>query len=520
MQKLPVGIQTFSEIREEGYVYVDKTKYIHEITTRGKPYFLSRPRRFGKSLLISTLKELFEGNKKLFKDLYIYDKWDWNKKYPVIKIDFGSMDYENSDELKDSLFDFLDETSEKFEIELKRRNLSQRFGELIKKINKKFKEKVVILIDEYDKPIIDHIANFKIADDNRKTLNNFYQSLKANDEFIKFIFITGISKFSSTSIFSGLNNPKDITLSKNYTKICGYTHKELEDYFKEHIENLANEESLSYEETIAKIEYWYDGYTWDGKNKVYNPFSTLLLFDEREFSNYWFSSGTPTFLIETLKKENTLKPIIEPIFATKSNLDTFKIEDIHPTTLLFQTGYLTIKEKNKKHGSIEYILDIPNYEVRESLINELIITYTNLSENHLKELKNKTYTSILNKDSKEFIEVLESIYHRLSYPLKGDDEKYYHGIFLVALYLLGIDSQGEVTTYSGRADTIFKIKDKTIITEIKYSSTKSTKTIIKEAFKQIKEKKYYTRYKNENPIYLALAFSKNDIDCEFKEKLE
>ncbi|MDR3063463.1 MAG: ATP-binding protein [Methanobrevibacter sp.] len=520
MQKLPIGTQSFSILRNENYLYVDKTPEIHKMINNGRVYFLSRPRRFGKSLLVSTLEELFSANKELFKDLYIYDKWDWEKKYPVIKIDFGSMDYETSEELKDSLFDFLDDTSEKFEIELKRRTLPQRFGEIIKKINKKFKEKVVILIDEYDKPIIDHITNLEIADDNRKTLNNFYQSLKANDEFLKFIFITGISKFSSTSIFSGLNNPNDITLDKDYTKICGYTHKELEEYFKDHIENLANEESLNYKETLGKIEHWYDGYSWDGKTKVYNPFSTLLLFNKREFSNYWFSSGTPTFLMETLKKENNLQPIIEPIVATKNDLDTFKIENIHPTTLLFQTGYLTIKEKSKKYGAIEYILNIPNYEVRESLINEVILAYTNLSNGHLKELKNKTYISILNKDSKGFIEVLENIYHRLSYPLKGDDEKYYHGIFLVALYLLGIDSQGEVTTYSGRADTVFKIKDKTIITEIKYSSTKHTKTIINEAFKQIKEKKYYTRYKNENPIYLALAFSKNDIDCEFKEKLE
>ncbi|KZX12246.1 ATP-binding protein [Methanobrevibacter curvatus] len=463
MQKLPIGTQSFSILRNENYLYVDKTPQIHKMINNGRVYFLSRPRRFGKSLLVSTLEELFSANKELFKDLYIYDKWDWNKKYPVIKIDFGSMDYENSDELKVSLFDFLDETSEKFEIELKRRNLAQRFGELIKKINKKLKEKVVILIDEYDKPIIDHITNFKIADENRKALNNFYQSLKANDEFLKFIFITGISKFSSTSIFSGLNNPNDITLDKDYTKICGYTHKELEECFKDHIENLANEESLNYKETLGKIEHWYDGYSWDGKTKVYNPFSTLFLFNKREFSNYWFSSGTPTFLMETLKKENNLQPIIEPIVATKNDLDTFKIENIHPTTLLFQTGYLTIKEKSKKYGATEYILDIPNYEVRESLINEIILAYTNLSNGHLKELKNKTYTSILNKDSKKFIEVLENIYHRLSYPLKGDDEKYYHGIFLAALYLLGIDSQGEVTTYSGRADTVFKIKDKTII---------------------------------------------------------
>ncbi|MDR3063139.1 MAG: AAA family ATPase, partial [Methanobrevibacter sp.] len=190
---------------------------------------------------------------------------------------------------------------------------------IIEKINKKFNQKVVILIDEYDKPIIDHITNLEIGDGNRKTLNNFYQSLKANDKFLKFVFITGISKFSSTSIFSGLNNLDDITLDKDYATICGYTHSELEDYFKEHIENLANEESLSYKETLDKIEYFYDGYTWDGKTKVYNPFSILLLFNKRKFSNYWFSSGTPTFLIELLKKENNLQPIIEPIPAIEDD---------------------------------------------------------------------------------------------------------------------------------------------------------------------------------------------------------
>ncbi|KZX10703.1 putative AAA-ATPase [Methanobrevibacter curvatus] len=325
------------------------------------------------------------------------------------------MAYKNSDQLNDSLFDFLNKTSKKFKIELISKTLPQKFGELIENINEKFKQKVVILIDEYDKPIIDHITNFEIADDNRKTLNNFFQSLKANDEFLKFIFITGISKFSSTSIFSGLNNINDITLHKNYNTICGYTHKELEEYFKEHIENLGKEKSINYNETLEKIESWYDGYSWDGKSKVYNPFSTLLLFDEGKFSNYWFKSGTPTFLVEILKKENNLKPIIEPILATENDLDTFEIENIDPTTLLFQTGYLTIKEKKLNQDNIEYILDIPNYEVRDSLISRLLMTYTNLSDGHLKELKNKTYISILNKDKKEFLEVLENIYHRLSY---------------------------------------------------------------------------------------------------------
>ncbi|MDR3063088.1 MAG: AAA family ATPase, partial [Methanobrevibacter sp.] len=411
MQKLPVGRQDFAIIRENDYLYVDKTKYIYEMIKSGDINFLSRPRRFGKSLLVSTLEALFSAKRELFKDLYIYDKWDWDKKYPVLKIDFGSMAYKNSDQLEDSLFDFLNKTSKKFKIELISKTLPQRFGELIENINEKFKQKVVILIDEYDKPIIDHITNFEIADDNRKTLNNFYQSLKANDEFLKFIFITGISKFSSTSIFSGLNNPTDLTLNENYGEICGYTHRELEEYFKEHIENLAIKESLNYKETVNKIEHFYDGYSWDGKTKVYNPFSTLQLFNNRKFSNYWFSSGTPTFLIEILKKENNLEPIIEPIPATEDDLDTFEIDDIHPITLLFQTGYLTIKEINNNHGSMEYILDIPNYEVRESLIRRLVKAYTNLSTRNLKKLKNKTSTSILNKDSKEFIDVLESIYH-------------------------------------------------------------------------------------------------------------
>ncbi|KZX12799.1 ATP-binding protein [Methanobrevibacter curvatus] len=520
MQKLPIGIQTFSKIREKNYLYVDKTEDISNLIENGEIYFLSRPRRFGKSLLVSTLKELFSGNKDLFEGLYIYNKWNWDKKYPVIILDFGKLSYKNPELLESSLNKFIDRLARKYSISLISTELPDKFGELIEEIYESLKQEIVILIDEYDKPIIDNITNLEIAEDNRKILNRFYQVLKASDEFLKFVFITGISKFSSTSIFSGLNNPIDLTLNNNYSTICGYSHTELELYFKEHIKRLGEKESLNYKETLNKIELWYDGYSWDGKNKVYNPFSTLQLFFKREFSNYWFKSGTPTFLMELLKKENNLKPIIEPILATENDLDTFEIENIDPTTLLFQTGYLTIKEKNLKYGDIEYILDIPNYEVRDSLISRIVMAYTNLSDGHLKKLKNKIYISILNKDSKGFLEVLENIYHRLSYPIKGDDEKYYHGIFLVALYLLGIDSQGEVTTYSGRADTIFKIKDKTIITEIKYSSTKSTKTIIKEAFKQIKEKKYYTRYKDENPTYLALAFSKDDIDCEFKERLE
>jgi hypothetical protein len=519
LKKLPVGIQSFREIRENNYIYVDKTQHILNMIERGKVYFLSRPRRFGKSLIVSTLEELFKGSDYLFENLYIYDKWNWDEEYPVIVLDLSDINYNSSEELKFSLEAFVEELAEEYSIKLKQIAYSSKFSELIRKISKSLDKKVVVLIDEYDKPIIDNITDLKIAEANRRILHDFHQVLKTNDKYLKFVFLTGVSKFSGTSIFSGLNNPDNITLDEDYWSICGYTHIELEKYFNEYIKILSDKESSTYDKTLEKINFWYDGYSWDGINKVYNPFSTLLLFKKRKFSNHWFKTGTPTFLMDLLEKENNLTPILEPIIAVEDDLDAFDIENIAPITLLFQTGYLTIKKEKSTYYGTEYILDIPNFEVKKSLVSNLLSAYTGIMSGHLKELRDKTYECIFNKDPKGLTEVLEEIYHQISYRIKKKNEGYYHSIFLVILYLFGIEQQGEVSTLTGSIDVMFKFKGQIIITEAKYSSKKSLDTLLNEAFTQIKNKKYYNKYRSKNPIFLALTFTNEDIACEFRETL-
>jgi hypothetical protein len=327
MQKLPIGRQDFKLIRENNYLYVDKTKYIHKLIENGDIYFLSRPRRFGKSLLLSTIAELFKGNEKLFKELYIHNKWKWKETYIVIYIDLSNGEFKTVKESEKSLTDIINRNMKELEVPVYSKTLNGKFTDLIFETYKTTGKRVVVLIDEYDKAIIDNITDINIADKNRRILHDFYQIIKSNDQYIKFVFITGVSKFAQVSIFSGLNSPDDITFDKDYGGICGYTHEELEDYFKDYIEELAVEESLNYEEILQKINFWYDGYSWDGKIKLYNPFSTLLLFKKREFSNYWFKTGTPTFLMEILKKENNLTPILQPIIAIESDLDAFDIEN-------------------------------------------------------------------------------------------------------------------------------------------------------------------------------------------------
>ncbi|MDR3243986.1 MAG: AAA family ATPase, partial [Elusimicrobiota bacterium] len=292
MQKLPIGTQAFSILRENNLLYVDKTRHIFNMIDNGRVYFLSRPRRFGKSLLVSTLDELFKGNKDLFKGLFIYDKWNWEIKYPVLKLDFGARSYDTDEDLKKSLTYFVNSRAEQFNITLEAPMLSDRVEELFIKLNDKTGQKVVVLIDEYDKAITDFLSEPAKANANRKQLHNFYQVLKAADKHIQFIFLTGISKFSGVSVFSALNNPRDITRSKDFAAICGYTQSELETNFADYIDTTAKELDQSKNELLDDIRYWYNGYTWDGKTRVYNPFSTLSFFKHREFANYWIKTGT------------------------------------------------------------------------------------------------------------------------------------------------------------------------------------------------------------------------------------
>jgi hypothetical protein len=341
MKSLPIGIQSFKELRNRGCVYVDKTRHILNLINHGKYFFLSRPRRFGKSLLLSTIEEVFLGNRELFDDLYIYDKIKWES-YPVLRLDFGRRGYATPNELLLSLNKYIDDEASRIGITLPDATLPDRFAELIICTRKKYDRQVVVLIDEYDKPIIDHLDQLSVADENRKILRSFYQVLKATDEHLKFVFLTGVSKFSKVSVFSGLNNLNDISVHNRYAAICGYTQEELETNFTEHLSELMQAKRMDREAVLSRIKSHYNGYSWDGETLVYNPFSTLLLFDKKVFNNYWFATGTPTFLIKMLK-DTDMAPVLKPVTLTASGFDSFEPGAIKIVPLLFQTGYLTIK---------------------------------------------------------------------------------------------------------------------------------------------------------------------------------
>jgi hypothetical protein len=301
MKNLPIGIQTFSKIIKGNYLYVDKTQQIAELIESGEYLFLSRPRRFGKSLLISTLSEIFSGNKELFQGLYIYDKIEWQS-YPVILIDFNKISYTNDKIFEASLLSFLDKIAAKYDIELSNTFIKDKFGELIEKISEKTQQKVVVLIDEYDKPIVEHIDDIEKATKNREIMRDFFGILKSSDPFLRFVFLTGVSKFSRVSIFSELNNVRDITFSRQFATLCGYTQKELENNFDSYIQDLGSVLEIKKPVLLTKIKTWYNGYSWNAIDKMYNPFSILNLFMDQRFSNYWFATGTPTFLMKLIKK--------------------------------------------------------------------------------------------------------------------------------------------------------------------------------------------------------------------------
>lgn len=296
MKDLPISLETFSTLRENDYLYIDKTEHIYKLAKPGKRYFLSRPRRFGKSLLLNTIEELYKGNKELFKDLYIYDKWDWSKTQPIIKLNFGKRSYGDSNELKTSLNKFLEETAINFNIELMDCDLlADKFGELIEKIHKKFEKELVILIDEYDQPIIKNMAYPEKLEDIQSVLHDFYSVFKASDEHIELLFVTGVSKFSGTSLFSGFNNPDDLTLDYNYNLICGISQDELERDFSEYIEETAKFLRLSKNNLLEELKNWYNGYSWDGKETVYNPNSLLKFFKKKNLITTGLQQELPHF---------------------------------------------------------------------------------------------------------------------------------------------------------------------------------------------------------------------------------
>lgn len=485
LKKLPIGIQDFRELRERSYIYVDKTDVLHKLITQGKYYFISRPRRFGKSLMISTLAEIYEGSRELFEGLYIYDLIEW-KKRPVIRIDFTSGSFKDST-LSNLISNMIDKHAGKYGVTLAGDDNRGRFGELIEKLHLKTGEKVALLIDEYDKPITDFLENIEKAVENRDILRDFYGVIKPMDPHLEFVILTGVSKFSKVSIFSELNNLYDITTHNDYGTIIGMTKEEIDESFKDYKKVASTALSISVEELDRQMEFWYDGYSWNNKERVYNPFSTLSFFGGREFKNYWFATGTPTFLVNFIRNRGLKASDIEKTVVDAIFFDKFEIENLDIISLMFQTGYLTIKDKNE-YG--EFILGYPNEEVRLSMTRNLLEGYTFEVDSSVKMILNNLRESLKDNDMKTFQININTLFASIPHQIFIEKrEAYYHSIIYLVLRILGVYIDCEVSTAQGRIDAVVKTEKFIYIMEYKMLPATSS-----DALNQIKEKAYHKPY--------------------------
>jgi len=365
VKKLPLGIQNFREIIEGGYVYADKTQYIYDLLNGAKYYFLSRPRRFGKSLLLDTIAEAFRGDKELFKGLYLYESGYDFAEHPVLRLDIGNIANKTPEVLETSLSRSLRRQALRENLDIPGDIPSDMFVDLIESLHRKYGKTVVVLIDEYDKPMLDHMDDLEVAGENRKVMRGFYGILKSMDPYLRLTFMTGVTKFAKTSVFSELNNMYDITMAEQYANICGIATGDLWKHFGEHIEALARLERFKqYKSVHGEILSWYDGYSWDGETRVINPFSLLSFFKRKRFSGFWYASGTPSFLVSLIKKDPGIYAKLDKLRITESMLDTSELDRMDAELLLFQSGYLTVKETQLTSGADIYLLGMPNFEVR------------------------------------------------------------------------------------------------------------------------------------------------------------
>ncbi|MCB1082400.1 MAG: AAA family ATPase [Chlamydiia bacterium] len=506
-KKLPTGIQSIKKILgDQEYVYVDKTAIIKEIIDLGAPhYFVSRPRRFGKSLFLDTLKEIFLGNKELFKECAIYKSdYAWEK-HPVLYFDFSKIGHRTPEQLEASLKTKLELIAKEHDISIVTTDLLIGFDTLITELANKYHSKVVVLIDEYDKPIIDCIDDTSIANQNRNVLKQFFGTLKGADGHLKFTFFTGVSRFSHVSIFSGLNNLKNITMDQRYAAIMGYTEEELKVAFKEHIQAIIEKRGEgSEEDVIDDIRTWYNGYRFTKSEVcVYNPFSTLNYMDEQEFSSYWYSSGTPSFLINQVRKKPISLTSLRGKAALKTTLsDISNLDRINLSALMFQTGYLTIKGYNPEEDS--YLLDFPNREVERAFFNSLLEEFAELEHLMVRRTAKEIYHDLESFNLTSFFEKINIHFAKVSYHLFANaQEGFYHAIFFTLLEASGIKTCSELATNIGRIDLASELPETIVIFELKLDQTADT------AFGQAEVKKYKERYSGDgkNILVIGINFS-------------
>ncbi|MCF6238847.1 MAG: ATP-binding protein [Candidatus Marinimicrobia bacterium] len=491
MKKLPIGIQTFSEIIEEQYTYIDKTGMVVDLIENGKYYFLSRPRRFGKSLLVSTLQSLFEGRQELFTGLAAHDRWDWSIQYPVIKLSFAGV-ARNVADMKQDIHNILRRNERNLGISCERvDDIGGCLQELIEKSFHKYKQKVVILVDEYDKLILDNLDQLEMAKEAREILKDLYTTIKDSDEFIKFAFLTGVSKFAKVSIFSGLNNLEDISLNKTFATICGYTHHDLQTVFADHLQDA----------DMAKVQEWYNGYNFLGE-PVYNPFDILLFIKNSfQFNSYWFATGTPTFLVKLIQQQNYYIPQLADLRVNSSLIDSFDIQHLQLEPILFQAGYLTIAQvMEKKRGGFEFLLKIPNKEVQLSF-NDMVIDFLTDQRTEKGRFQDQLYDILEHGQVDMLHDVLSTLFASIPYNnyvknTISSYEGYFASVIYAYLASLGLDITGEDVTSRGRIDLTIKLGNNVYILEFKVDGSGN-------ALEQIKEKNYQQKYLDKkNTIYL------------------
>ena len=483
-RKLPTGVQTFRRIREDGGYYVDKTAYIRRLVAEGTHYFLSRPRRFGKSLLLDTIKELFEGNEALFVGLHIHEHWDWNTRQPVVRLDFSGGDYLDPDWQAEDLIPQIARMEQAAGVKPVHASARARLRHLVIELHERTGQRVVLLVDEYDKPLLEAIDAPDIAAANRRVLRGLYSIAKQCDAHIEFSFFAGVTKFSKVSLFSDLNNLVDLTLAPSYAAICGYTDADLDTVFQAELDGLDRQ----------AVRDWYDGYHWLGKETVYNPWAILLLFQTRQFKAHWFETSTPTFLLRTLVERHVGGPALESEYASEELLSTFEVENVGTEALLFQTGYLTITDEKRDEMRARYRLGPPNREVRSSLNASLLRAMA--PDGAARDRDRERLRDLLMADDLGGVEALfraffASIPHQ--WHTRNDIarfEGYYASVFYSHFAGAGLDTAVEESTSRGRLDMAVRLADRVYLFEFKVVARKDDGS----ALRQLKERRYAEKY--------------------------